>query len=661
MFDELTPPHGFRPPTPSQDAARGLVDELNATLERARDERFRLIRLVKDAESRLGGTIAPQPLPTEGVERLARKVESLNEALEARGLQLQQAEDRINERMEQLRRLEIAVRNMAEQFAQGVRQARTFDDDVAAAKRRIAADVDGIMGEVRDHITEQCREVAEKLDRLEAADRAIEGHSAEAERVVQQCSGAMQRQLARVLGEFVEQSSTEAEGTLASLAGRLDAELEARIDLHRQTLAEREDGMAIQLQERFAEYQAGLTEHLDRASADISARLTAEHAERCSQLQAQMHALAERAAAEVEESLKAKVDALVEASESRADAMTQAVQARIDATFDQVACESDAVAAKMQQSLAELAQQAAQDVAALGETTQKGLREKVVEAMSKATNLSEAFTRQLESAAAEQRLHLEAVAQRCCAAMDEQVLKWNEDIISAAASVERKVGEMLARYDHEADTALEPLRTRLQAKLDEVREDGEHQIASLLDQAEEKITTAKAQAAAVVTEAEEALARRILAMRPQAEAELGSLEETLEERLRAIAAEARHRISDTELALYNEMQTLRPKVEGAAKQAEQIVREQVESAQKQIEESLSPIRRQTLDELERLAERTQQVRQLMASIRATPGNGGVDVAAIVDPQRALEALDKLASRLGYRVQPAERQDSQQAA
>lgn len=112
--------------------------ELATLLDRARQERFRLLELLKDTREQAeqaAADIADIHLPIatpvapddEAVARLIGKVERLRDAVAARLDSLQKAEVRVDRRLQQLERMEMKLVNLAERLGSIVDEAHGIE------------------------------------------------------------------------------------------------------------------------------------------------------------------------------------------------------------------------------------------------------------------------------------------------------------------------------------------------------------------------------------------------------------------------------------------------------------------------------------------------------------------------------------------------------
>ncbi len=212
-------------------AADGVANELYATLERARDERFRLIRLIKEVETRLAST--PPPAPAEKIARLTDKVHNLDEALNQRFTRLNETDARIEKRLEQLDRMEKAIRELTISFGKQVQGAKQFNQDVAEAKRQVQLAADVVIDDSRQRL----EQISEKLD---------------------------------------EQLDREADQIARGFAQRLEQTAQQRIEACRSLFADREHQLCDALEQQFEDHEQKLHQQLDKAAAAATERFNGD-------------------------------------------------------------------------------------------------------------------------------------------------------------------------------------------------------------------------------------------------------------------------------------------------------------------------------------------------------------------------------------------------
>lgn len=179
------------------------ADDLTALLDRARQERFRLLDLLKQSRAAVAETAAnvpstnpyvaptPQSHPTTfasnttgpvnvngDVQKLIEKVQQLNDAVNTRMDKLAAAETRVNGRIDTLERLELKMANVAERFESLVADARESRqvlepalDEAEARGAELRAIAEGLQSHAHDltktvdlRLAEQTADFERKLD-----------------------------------------------------------------------------------------------------------------------------------------------------------------------------------------------------------------------------------------------------------------------------------------------------------------------------------------------------------------------------------------------------------------------------------------------------------------------------------------------------------------
>ncbi|MEM1446561.1 MAG: hypothetical protein AAGF84_10925 [Planctomycetota bacterium] len=179
------------------------ADDLTALLDRARQERFRLLDLLKQSRAAVAETAAnvpstnpyveptPQSHPTTfsssapgpanahgEVQKLIEKVGRLNDAVNARMDKLAAAETRVNGRIDTLERLEMKMANVAERFEALVTDAKESRrvlepalDEAEARGAELRTIAEGLQGHANQiaktvdlRLAEQTADFERKLD-----------------------------------------------------------------------------------------------------------------------------------------------------------------------------------------------------------------------------------------------------------------------------------------------------------------------------------------------------------------------------------------------------------------------------------------------------------------------------------------------------------------
>ncbi|MEM8781633.1 MAG: hypothetical protein AAGE65_02160 [Planctomycetota bacterium] len=184
------------------------ADDLTALLDRARQERFRLLDLLKQSRAAVAETaahmpstnpyVAPTPqshpttysaetaersltgLPGGDVQKLIEKVGRLNDAVNARMEKLAAAETRVNGRIDTLERLELKLTNVAERFESLVNDAkesrRVLEPALDEAEAR-GAELRAITEGLQAHAHELAKNVDQRLAEQTADfERKLDAH-----------------------------------------------------------------------------------------------------------------------------------------------------------------------------------------------------------------------------------------------------------------------------------------------------------------------------------------------------------------------------------------------------------------------------------------------------------------------------------------------------
>jgi ABC-type transporter Mla subunit MlaD len=138
---------------------QGASTELQSILDRVKDERLRLLRLLKDCETRFGSMgVVP---PAEEIAKLTGKVRAIDDAVRNRYTQLRHDETLLDKRAYQIDQLRECVQGLAdqinsqiEQVNSQVEQARAIKPDLVAAKQAVKAAMDVIVQDARTQLSQ---------------------------------------------------------------------------------------------------------------------------------------------------------------------------------------------------------------------------------------------------------------------------------------------------------------------------------------------------------------------------------------------------------------------------------------------------------------------------------------------------------------------------
>ncbi len=317
-------------------------DELSALLDRARQERFRLLDLLKQSRAAVSDTAdsvatvqamklesttsaaTPSKEALPGVQKLIRKVEQLNDAVTERMEKLHATESRVKTRTDQLERLEMKMTNLAERFEAMIAEARSVEPAIAEAEAR----------------TQELRTVAEGLqqhghDLTKTVDARLAEHTAEFNRRLDDHHEAL-------VSQQIKEQQSFADAVSRQKQNHLD-----------------------QLQRELSEKRAELSEVMARQQREIAARYTAENADALMEAEeagiAQVGQLRERLATMVDEVLgdteqrgRATLDQLREqvvTAMGRADDVSRSLKQRLDRSLSEHQTKTAAAVARTDDDL----------------------------------------------------------------------------------------------------------------------------------------------------------------------------------------------------------------------------------------------------------------------------------------------------------------------
>ncbi len=636
--------------------AQGLLAELNQTLERARDERFRLIRLVKDCESRLGHVDAA---PSRGaLEKLLARVEQLNEAVRVRFEKLEQVDVAVDRRTAQLTRLEAGIRELTARFTEQVARARDFDRDIIDARRRLEAEADAVTGSVHARVAAVEAGFQESARKLEELSQSLAAQQGEADRVVAQTAAMIQRQVERAARETREHVDAIVEPFAARVQGLVDGgaagveqavstgrrtireqvdaivaeardgvqstadlmsqvltgELQQQVDAHRQTLAFRDAALRDELEkllnEREQQVKTEVEDHLRVLVEQTRERMLREIGERVEGAQAE----AEDAVERVSGLLTARTGEMFAAAEQRGEALTTSLRANLDAALQQAEVARDDAMAKLREHATSFQGAAQSEVARAAGATQERLRRLVAQSTEEAESLIGPLSARLNAALESHRGQIE---------------------------------EIVATQERADEDREKSLRQRMTATLDDLRERTQTLQQDLIAHAQQAIRPVEAALRQTMADAraevEQQLAQHAAALRPQVQADLEAAEAQIRSRLSRLRGDAESMVEMMERQLEKRIAAMEERAMQTSHDAERGVRERLERMRSEVEQTLAPLRRQTSAELERItqASRAMRVTPRTPAPALEEGDREVTTLPIIDSARLADSLQNL--------------------
>ncbi len=279
-----TPPTSF-PLVAVEVDPKAQAADLQQLLHRAREERFRLARTLKDA-GRLQPTAAAAPAEAPSdLARVTDKLAELDAAIQTRMAKLDEVDAQVARRLDQLGRLEDSIRHASARFAGQVEHSRSIEHEINDAADTLLAKVNRVCDDVLEEAARQLDRTTGKLsvrvhqadeahsrlnDQLDtfrrqsrAAEELVRRKGSEViEEVTQNAMQALDQQLIR------EKVAKHIQKGLASLA---DEAVEGRREAMQAAVAELTQELVQQIDETIAEQRVVLDEalaHLARQAED---------------------------------------------------------------------------------------------------------------------------------------------------------------------------------------------------------------------------------------------------------------------------------------------------------------------------------------------------------------------------------------------------------
>ena len=177
---------------------QGPAAEMQAMLDRAKDERLRLVRLLKDCEARFGTTgVVP---PAEEIARLTGKVRAIDEAVRERYKQLRHDETMVQKRAYQIDQLRECVQGLTDQLDQQIDKAKRVKPDLAAVRELVQGEADRVLDQSRAQVSQIGQAMAARLEEYRNAQLAGEDQLRASRREIEQVFRDIDERLAAAAG-----------------------------------------------------------------------------------------------------------------------------------------------------------------------------------------------------------------------------------------------------------------------------------------------------------------------------------------------------------------------------------------------------------------------------------------------------------------------------
>ncbi|QQE12220.1 hypothetical protein JD969_01720 [Planctomycetota bacterium] len=287
-----------------QAAVAGMMAELNSILERAREERFRLIRTVKDCEAKTA-TTGVNPA-ADGVAKLAVHINALDEAVNSRFAKLQQAEVREQKRMEKITRLEQSIAQMAGRVEKQVDRAQNIDQDVARISRQIHSSADRALGSATEKLEKINSRIDARIMQLRDTEENLTGNMQKLQSEVKAASEGIDSHINQTVMAARQQT---------------------------QTIASKFNDATVNIESQIEQSAAYMRDEADRTKQMIT-DATGEALNNYNQLLESAFEAAATKVDELTEPMQEKLDEQFNEYASKLDPMFEGVKRELDAIFD---------------------------------------------------------------------------------------------------------------------------------------------------------------------------------------------------------------------------------------------------------------------------------------------------------------------------------------
>ncbi|MEM7682559.1 MAG: hypothetical protein AAF288_11435 [Planctomycetota bacterium] len=552
-------------PAPTAKSASrmgGSQRQLESVLDRARDERLRLARLVKDYEGRLEQVSAPAS--AEMVARLTDRIEALGRAVDGRFTRLDELELELDAREQRVQELEASAREATQALADRVRQAQGFSDHVDAAKQHVRLSAGAVVEDIQAALSGFEAPIAEQLERLQRIESSVQDRVQSVERLIED----------RVTG-LLGKAGTEAEAALAPVQDRLRKFAAVQAKALADAAKQHRDALDQAALQKVSELDIDVEESI----RPVAERFAQEVTDASAAVDGVVQTLRDQIRREAEQQAASVADRMNRAVES---AIQQAVIERVGPYQDQ----------------AEAAAQAAVDGAI--ERLQAAHCEPVAKAEAEAKRLIETAGRAREQAAQAVR-QLKGQAETIRAAIDEAVNAASGQISGKADDLHGALAKALEAAQAQVDTAAEALakglagraeaieaevgqalQTRVQPAVEQVAQ-ASKRCQTLAEQVESSTATVREQLA----ESQRLAEWRVSEFHKSQAAANEALQDKWREQLRALD----HAVEQGRTAWQNERdaaaEQARKQIARIGEQARRFADDAVDQTQKRLEASLA--------------------------------------------------------------------------
>lgn len=220
--------------------AQATGSELADVIDRAREERLRLLQQLREVESRIGALARSGRPPEERVDALVRRIDDAESRLAARLADLSRAEAVITRHTDAANRVEASLSKLSAAFNEQLEVVRPAVQQVGQIKQQLRDAAHSAIEQTRTAMDSLRSPVMEELARLEATEASLAEH---AEAARQRVEAAMHKSVERagarmkaMLEDAREQARTLVAEFAAELARATDQRVDERVELVNQQL-----------------------------------------------------------------------------------------------------------------------------------------------------------------------------------------------------------------------------------------------------------------------------------------------------------------------------------------------------------------------------------------------------------------------------------------
>ncbi len=621
MSEDYTQGQAF--PTGTPFGPQGAANELQSILDRVKDERLRLLRLLKDCESRFGSMgVVP---PAEEIARLTGKVRAIDDAVRNRYEQLRHDETILEKRAYQVDQLRDGVQELAEQLNNQITQARSFKPELKTAKLAVQAAMEQIVLDARSQLNLLGDNVADRLgeyrhaqstgqeqlretrNEIEKAFTDIDQRLAaaaglardEAQKLIDPIFGQLENH-ATECGQRIQHIIEAADNTVREKLEALPAEAQKTLEPAKETLnaviedartqvaslndaIQALDGRMLALSD---EAEGVLQQHIDsmsnRAMQLLDKLVTERLADQQTAMDKQQAALDERIrqqdavlANRFQEQQQALQQRELDISKKLQDLMLQK-QAEMIVTLDeQAAALADRLVLQQQDKIE-------QSVNSCIEKTADEAAKRVDDVISEAADRGEDIAQQIKerlAASLDQSL-AEAVEASCGIEAEAQAVskKADEQASKAALAIERSMREHVVEAMSRADAITDPFKARLQEALSNHRQQAEEFSRTAEAELSNK---AKAHWDAFRRDTQAALDTQKQALDVQAQDTIEQTQQKMRQRVQELCVSSQSMVDLIEQQLTRKLKGIEPQ----AQQAIEVVEQQLSERLSQLREN----------------------------------------------------------------------------